>query len=229
MDASRLVPAGSRGARSVDGADWVGWKVRLRGIRPADHRTLAGFDRDSARAADPRVGGYRHWATHRGGAADSGDDFHFAIEALHNRTLVGSIWVQADPSRGRFSYGIGIGPQYRRCGYAADAVTVLLTFMFEQRRYRKCEVSVNGGNFASLALHGELGFREEGRPRDTELLRGAVRYPVLMSITAEQFAAHHPVFAAARGGARSLRGRHWRTRRRGRHWRAEHLRRALPR
>jgi RimJ/RimL family protein N-acetyltransferase len=198
---------------------WVGWKVRLREIRPADRRALTGFDRDSGRD----VGGYRHWAAHRGRAAGSGDDFHLAIETLHNRTLVGSIWVQTDPSSGRFSYGIGIGAQHRRCGYAADAVTILLTFMFEQRGYRTCEVCVNGGNFASLALHGELGFREEGRPRDVELLRGEIRYPVLMGITAERFAAHHPTFTAARGPVRPWRGRHWRTRRRGRHWRIEPL------
>ncbi len=202
--------------RSADPAQqrvgWVGWKVRLRAIRPTDHRTLAGFDR----ADGPRLGGYRHWAAHRG---ISGDDFHFLIETLHNRTPVGSMWVQADPFSGRFSYGIGIGAQHRRCGYAADAVTVLLAYMFEQRRYGRCEVSINGGNFASLSLHGELGFREQGRPRDTELLRGEIRYPVLMTITADQFAAHHPTLAAARGPVRPTRGRHWRTRRRGRHWR----------
>ncbi|MDQ7809499.1 GNAT family N-acetyltransferase [Amycolatopsis sp. A133] len=199
---------------------WAGWKVRLREVRPADHRALIGFDRDSG----PQVGGYRHWATHRGAADGSGDDFHFAIETLHNRTLVGSIWIQADPASGRFSYGIGIGPPYRRCGYAADAVTVLLAFMFEVRRYHKCEVSINGSNFASLALHGELGFREEGRPRDTELRRGEIRYPVLMGITADRFAEHQPAFLAARGPVRPWRGRHWRTPRRGRHWRPEHLR-----
>jgi RimJ/RimL family protein N-acetyltransferase len=207
---------------------WAGWKVRLREVRAADRRTLTGFDRDSARVRDPQVGGYRHWATHRSGVAGSGDDFHFAIETLHNRTLVGSVWVQADPASGRFSYGIGIGPQHRRCGYAADAVTTLLAVMFELRGFRKCEVSVNGGNFASLALHGELGFREEGRMRDTELLRGEIRYPVLMGLTADRFAEHRPAFLAARGPVRPSRGRHWRTPRRGRHWRAEHLRR-LPR
>lgn len=193
--------------------------MRLREIRPADHRTLAGFDRDSARTHDPRVGGYRHWATHRWGAADAGDDVHLAIETLHNRTLVGSIWVQTDPSSSRFSYGIGIGAQHRRCGYAADAATILLTFMFERRRYRRCEVSINGSNFASLSLHGELGFHEECRSRDSELSRGEIKYPVLMAITADQFAAHHPTFTAARGPIRPWRGRHWRTRRRGRHWR----------
>ncbi|WP_433274676.1 GNAT family N-acetyltransferase [Actinosynnema sp. CS-041913] len=198
--------------------------MRLREIGPADHRTLKRFDRDSAGGRDPQVGGYRHWAAHRATAVDPGDDRHLAIETLHGRLLVGSMWVLVDPAGSRFSYGIGIGPQHRRCGYAGDAVTVLLAFMFRQHDYHRCEVSIYGGNFASLSLHGELGFREEGRPRDTELVRGEVRYPVLMGITADEFAAHHPDYAAARGPVGPWRGRHWRTRRRGRHWRTERLR-----
>lgn len=179
--------------------NWVGRKVRLRGIDPADRRTLIGFDRDAS-----QTGGYRHCAAHR--VADAGN---FAIETLRGRRLVGSMSVsQGDP----FSYGIGIGPPHRGCGYAADAIEVLLAFMFGQCGYRKCEVSVYGGNFASLALHGSLGFREEGRLRDTELLRGEIKYPVLMGITAREFAARHLDFAESP----SRRGRHWRGR--GRHW-----------
>ncbi|RJQ86405.1 GNAT family N-acetyltransferase [Amycolatopsis panacis] len=193
-----------------------GSQVRLREVRPADRRTLAGFDR----AAEQEPGGYRHWATHRRGTSPAGDDGHFAIETLRNRTVVGSLWVRADPASGWFSYGVGIGAQHRRCGYAADAVTVLLSYMFEQQCYRKCEVSINGGNFASLALHSELGFREEGRPRDTELLQGEVRYPVLMGLTGDSFAARPSARERRRG----------RTRRRGRHWRiaAPAAHRAIP-
>ncbi|MCE7011500.1 GNAT family N-acetyltransferase [Kibdelosporangium philippinense] len=189
----------------VNGASWAGRKVRLRGIGRADHRTLIGFDRDSAGSHD----GYRHWAVHRSDAPDA-----FAIETRHGGILVGSMCVQTDPVSGWFSYGIGIGARHRRCGYAGDAVTTLLTVMFGQYGYRKCEVSILGGNFASLSLHGGLGFREEGRPRDTELVRGGIKYPVLMGITAAEFDAYpfpSPV--------RPWRGRHWRTRRRGRHWR----------
>ncbi|MBB5957054.1 RimJ/RimL family protein N-acetyltransferase [Saccharothrix tamanrassetensis] len=225
MNTPRLESAGGRSPWWVDGVGWVGGagrvgrKVRLREIGPADRRTLIGFDRDAAGGRDPRIGGYRHWAAHRAEGAGSGDDRHLAIEALHGRMLVGSMWVLTDPAAGRFSYGIGIGAQHRRCGYAGDAVTVLLAFMFGERGYRKCEVGIYGGNFASLSLHGELGFREEGRPRDTELVRGEIRYPVLMGITAGEFAAHHHEYAASSGDVRRWRGRHWRTRRRGRHWR----------
>ncbi|WP_086828115.1 GNAT family N-acetyltransferase [Allokutzneria sp. NRRL B-24872] len=181
----------------------TGHKVRLRDVTPADDRTLRGFDRGAT-----RVGGYRHWAAHR--TDDSGEDVHFAIEALHSQVLVGSLWTTHDEDR--FSYGIGIGAQHRRCGYAGDAITTLLGFMFERHGYGACEVSIHGGNVASLSLHGILGFCEVGRVRDTEVLRGRVNYLVLMRITSAEF--------AERGQReRSRRGRHWRPRR-GRHWQA---------
>ncbi|GAA3806831.1 GNAT family N-acetyltransferase [Amycolatopsis tucumanensis] len=181
----------------------AGRKVRLRVITPADQRRLAGFDREAADTR--RVGEYRHWAAHRAEA-----DFHFAIETLRGGLVVGSLSATEADSPDRFSYGIGIGPQHRRCGYAGDAVITLLRFMFGERGYRKCEVSIYGGNVASLSMHAGLGFREEGRVRDTELSRDGVKYLVLMGITDTEFAEIHPDFPAA-----SSRGRHWRSR--GRH------------
>ncbi|UQS22533.1 GNAT family N-acetyltransferase [Amycolatopsis thermalba] len=181
----------------------AGRKVRLRVVTPADQRRLAGFDREAADTR--RVGEYRHWAAHRAEA-----DFHFAIETLRGGLVVGSLSATEADSPDRFSYGIGIGPQHRRCGYAGDAVITLLRFMFGERGYRKCEVSIYGGNVASLSLHARLGFREEGRLRDTELSRDGVKYLVLMGITDTAFAEIHPDFPAA-----EVRGRHWRPR--GRH------------
>ncbi|MDQ0377383.1 RimJ/RimL family protein N-acetyltransferase [Amycolatopsis thermophila] len=189
--------------RAPDVPSRPGRKVRLREITPADQRRLAGFDREAADTR--RVGEYRHWAAHRAEA-----DFHFAIETLRGGLVVGSLSAtQADLSD-RFSYGIGIGPQHRRCGYAGDAVITLLRFMFGELGYRKCEVSIYGGNVGSLSLHAMLGFREEGRVRDLELSRDGVKYLVKMGITDVEFAEIHPDFPAARE-----RGRHWRPR--GRH------------
>lgn len=177
--------------------DLAGRKVRLREIDPADHHRLVRFDRDAARV--PRGGRYQHWAAHRANAGEIDDNAQFAIETLHSQMLVGSMWtVRTDPHARRFSYGIGIGPQHRRCGYASDAITALLAHMFEQRHYRTCEVGIHASNVASRTLHGRLGFREDGRQHDF----------VRMSISAHRFATLHPTLVTARPG----RGRHWRAR-----------------
>ncbi|MGI8306770.1 GNAT family N-acetyltransferase [Saccharopolyspora hattusasensis] len=170
----------------------VGRRVRLRRVEPADRRTLMRFDRESSREHFPKFDGFRHWAAHRANHPESGDDIQLAIETLHDRTLVGSMFTsQAEPGSGRFSYGIGIGPQHRRRGYADDAISTLLAYMFGRGRYRKCEVGIYDGNLASLALHGKLGFREEGHLRDPEFLCGGAQYLVLMGITATEFVAHN--------------------------------------
>ncbi|WP_340686761.1 GNAT family protein [Amycolatopsis coloradensis] len=202
-------------SRSALEPEQVGRKVRLREVGIRDRRVLMGFDRDMAREATPLLGGgHRHWASHRSGS--SGDDIHFGIETVRGRMLVGSVCtIGADPVTGRFGYGIGIAPRHQRCGYATDAITVLLAHMFGQRGFRKCEVSVYGGNLASLSLHGGLGFREEGRLRDTEVVRGEIKYLVRMGITAEEFAARPVGSLAGLGGRgqhrRPRRGKHWRT------------------
>ncbi|WP_167100191.1 GNAT family N-acetyltransferase [Amycolatopsis granulosa] len=200
MPLPRLGPARDR---SSVAEGMAGRKVRLREVTVADRRTLAGFDRDAAETR--RVGEYRHWAAHRAEA-----DFHFAIETLRGGLVVGSLSATEADVPDRFSYGIGIGPRHRRCGYAGDAVITLLRFMFGVQGYRKCQVSIYGGNVASLSLHARLGFREEGRVRDTELSRDGVKYLVLMGIADTEFAGIHPDFPVERA-----RGRHWRPR--GRH------------
>jgi RimJ/RimL family protein N-acetyltransferase len=201
--------------RSHPAVELTGRKVRLRGIDPADHQRLIRFDRGADRV--PRYGRYQHWAAHRASVAEIDgteiDDAQFAIETLHTRMLVGSMWtVQTDAHARRFSYGIGIGPQHRRCGYASDAITTLLAHMFGERRYRTCEVGIHVRNVASRTLHGRLGFHEESRQRDI----------VRMSLAAHRFAELHPHLTAA-GLARPGRGRHWRPRR-GQHWNPGHLR-----
>lgn len=179
---------GHRASRPTAG--WVGRRVLLRGIEPADRRTLIGFDRESAQEGPPQFDGYRHWAAHRADHLDPGEDLQLAIETRQDRTLVGSLST-SQPEPSTFSYGIGIGPQHRRRGYADDAISTLLGYMFSHRRFIKCEVGIYGCNTASLALHARLGFREEGRLRDPEFLCGGAQYLVLMGITAEEFATRH--------------------------------------
>lgn len=173
---------------------WSGRRVRLRGIEPADWRSFMHFDEHAARAADrthpPRSAeGYRHWAAHRAVQTAPTDEFQLAIETLRDGVLVGSLsTAQADPHAGRFSYGVGIGQQYQRNGYANDAIGILLTFMFGERRYHKCEVGIYGFNEASLALHRKLGFQQEGRLREHEFFGGHYHDLVMMGVTAGEFA-----------------------------------------
>jgi RimJ/RimL family protein N-acetyltransferase len=177
---------------------WSGTKVRLRGIEPGDWQAFMRFDgppstRDGSDLQHLRAAeGYRHWAAHRARQTAPTDDFQLSIETLAGAVLVGSLsTTQIEHRTGRFSYGIGIGREHQRQGYATDAITILLTFMFGERRYHKCQVGIHGSNTASLSLHHKLGFREEGRLRDHEYCGEHHVDSVLMGVTADEFAHRH--------------------------------------
>lgn len=204
---------------SASSVTWVGRKVRLREVTSSDRTALRRFDRDVASKHAPLVGGYQHWAAHRASTTD--EDLQLVIESLRSGLLVGSLsTVRMDSSPGCFSYGIGIAPWYWRCGYAADAITVLLALMFGHRGYRECEISIYGSNFASQSLHARLGFRETGRLDDPGLSHSSFRYLVMMTISAAEFSARHSGIALPLQADSSGRGVHWR-RLRGRHWRSK--------
>jgi len=179
---------------------WTGRKVRLRGVEPEDWQAFRHFDEHSAdmRAADmihrPRSAeGYREWAAEQATRKAAGDEFLLAIETLADRTLVGTLSThRADQRAGRFGYGIAIGHDHQRHGYATDAVIPLLTYMFGERRYHKCEVGIYAFNTASVALHQKIGFQTEGRLRDHEYFAGRHHDLVVMGMTADEFAARHP-------------------------------------
>ncbi|GGV18233.1 N-acetyltransferase [Kitasatospora herbaricolor] len=179
---------------------WTGKRVRLRGIEPEDWQTFRRFDEHSGhqRSVDaihpPRSAeGYRTWTAERAVATPLDNRFQLAVEELRTGELVGALSTDATDLRaGRFRYGIGIVAEHHRRGYAADAVVLLLRFMFGERRFHKCEAGVHAFNDASLALHRRLGFTEEGRLRDHEYFAGRHHDLVLMGMTAQEFAQRHP-------------------------------------
>jgi RimJ/RimL family protein N-acetyltransferase len=178
---------------------WTGERVRLRGIEPDDWAEFHRFDDDTEvqRNADmvhlPRSDAASlQWAEEQSLHKAEKDQFQLAIEALENDTLVGALSTNGTDQRaGRFSYGIAIGRNFHRRGYASDAVVILLRFMFGERRYNKAEAGIYGYNEASIALHEHLGFQHEGRLREHEFLDGAYQDLVLMGITATEFTDRH--------------------------------------
>jgi len=179
---------------------WAGKCVRLRPPEPEDQRVFAQFHEHSTdqrnegiirppiavtelmRAADERA---RH--------DHAPDTFQLTIERTSDGSVVGGIATQnVDTRSGNFSYGLIIGHEHQQHGYATEAITILLTYMFGECRYHKCEVSMYEFNAGSIALHRKLGFVEEGRLREHIYSAGSFHDMIMMGITAKQFAARHP-------------------------------------
>lgn len=175
---------------------WSGEKIRLRGIEPDDWTAFMRFAVDEERMGDllnpPRSAeSFRAWAKEQSAATSDSDCFGLAIEAVDTGETVGAVGSHhADPRAGWFEYGVTIGADHRRKGYAAEAAVTLLRFMFAERRYHKCEARIFAHNEASLTLH-RLGFVEEGRLRDHVFLAGRHHDLVMMGMRADEFAQLH--------------------------------------
>src|SRR5262245_47557643 len=121
-----------------------GRQVRLRAVEIADWEVHYqwDFDTDSARLSS-EIGfpfsqeKTRAWAEAESVRRPENDSFRFQIERLENEELVGTLNIHTcDPRCGTFMYGIAIIPQYRRCGYASEAIWLALRYMFLERRYQ---------------------------------------------------------------------------------------------
>lgn len=179
---------------------WTGKRIRLRGLEPDDWTAFMRFAADEERLGDllnpPRSAeSYRTWAKEQAAAKSDGDRFQLAIEASDTGELVGAVGSHhADPHAGWFEYGITIGADHRRKGYAAEAVELLLSFMFTERRYHKCEARIFAYDEASMALHRRLGFVEEGRLRDRVFLAGRHHDLAILGMLADEFVRLHPMY-----------------------------------
>jgi RimJ/RimL family protein N-acetyltransferase len=176
---------------------WTGKRIRLRGIEPDDWTAYVRFTEDEECLGDllnpPRSAeGFRSWAKEQAAAKSDGDCFQLAIEAVDTGEIVGTIGSHhADARAGWFEYGVTMGADHRRKGYAAEAVVMLLRFMFAERRFHKCGARVFAHNEASLALQRRLGFVEEGRLRDHVFFAGRHHDLVMMGMLADEFAQLH--------------------------------------
>lgn len=114
------------------------------------------------------------------------------VEVLADRAFAGSVTVgETDSRAGRFRTGVEITRAQRRRGYAAEATELVLTYMFAEQRYHKCEVEIHAFNDASYALYRGLGFVEEGRLRQHEFFAGGHHDVLVLGLTADEYWATH--------------------------------------
>jgi RimJ/RimL family protein N-acetyltransferase len=175
---------------------WQGEKVRLRAVEPEDWETYHrdGQDSEAARMGDavhfPRAAEVtRQWAQELSTARPKNDNYRWAIETLDG-VLVGMIGThRCDAHNGTFEYGLGIFREHWRNGYALDAICLVLTHYFRERRYQKVNVHVYAFNEASMRLHEALGFQQEGRLRRMIYTGGEYPDVLVYGMTIEEFDA----------------------------------------
>lgn len=111
----------------------------------------------------------------------------FAIENLNGEYVGGISLHGRNEKNGTFSFGVVINRNYRRKGYAREAVKILLKYGFGERRYQKCNSACVEGNVESVKLHESLGFKQEGIRRRQFFFNGKFYDEILFGLTLEEF------------------------------------------
>ena len=169
--------------------------VRLRAVEPGDWEFHYQWNKDSdvGRNTDeiwfPNSSEQaRAWAEKEAKQGSENDEFRFQIEHLDGQ-LIGTINTHTVNLRnGTFRYGLAIHPEYRRKGYATEAISLVLRFFFSERRYQKVNAEVFSFNEPSIHLHERLGFVLEGRLRRMVYSDGEFHDILLFGLTKEEFA-----------------------------------------
>ena len=175
---------------------FTGKLVRLRAQGPEDLEILKKMDQnrntESDRADDciklPRPQWKLEETFHDRLVRESETEtYRFMIENMEGVT-VGSINAHdVDFRNGTFSYGLGVYEEFRRKGYASEAVILMMRYYFNELRLHKCNVAVWSFNTPSIRLHEHIGFVHEGVMREVYYTDGRYYDDILFGMTQEEF------------------------------------------
>lgn len=177
---------------------WQGKRVRLRSHEPGDWENYWLWDQDSeserkdGNLSFPRSQErMKHWTQEEAVRKQEGNNWNFLIENNEGK-VVGRIGSHdRDPHVGHFGYGLAISKEYRRKGYASEAVLLLLRYFFQELRYQKVTIQAASFNEDSIGLHEHLGFQLEGRIRRAGFTKGQYVDVLNYGLTVEEFEEKH--------------------------------------
>ncbi len=117
-----------------------------------------------------------------------------AIRRVQDDTFVGRISYFNVNSRNRSAeIGYLIGPGYRGNGYAADALVLLLDYLFNNLKLNRVHAQTGAFNAASISLLERHGFKLEARLRQHHEVDGTLYDDLIYGILANEFAMSRPV------------------------------------
>ncbi len=114
--------------------------------------------------------------------------FHvFSVRRVEDDELLGRV-TYFDLNRRNLAVEIGFltGPQFQRQDYTAEAVDLLLKYLFDDLKLNKVMAQTAEFNAAAIALLTKLGFKQDGRLRQHHTLEGKLYDDLLFSILAEE-------------------------------------------
>lgn len=117
------------------------------------------------------------------------DTYRFAIETNSENRFIGDCSItDVDWKNSVASIGMFIGAkEYRGKGYGADAINILIDFIFKQMNLNKIRLIVYSFNKTAIDFYKKHGFKVEGIMRE-EIFRNNDRYDkIAMGMLKEEY------------------------------------------
>ncbi len=111
---------------------------------------------------------------------------HFGIR-LKVGDLVGASMMKLDLKNKSCEIAYWIGRDYRRKGYAREAVRLMLDFAFNRLKLNRVQADSLASNDASLGLLNSLGFTKEGTRRQRLYHNGAFIDDITLSLLKSEY------------------------------------------
>lgn len=173
---------------------WEGERVRLRALEPDDAAFFFELQGDTERnrlldslPPPSSLAALEVWIREQSQKELENDVFQWLIESKTGERAGSIVTHTCNPRNGTFSYALDIAAGARRKCYAAEAVSLVLRYYFEELRYQKVHIGVQSDNEASIALHRKLGFRLEGTQERMIFQQGTYLDLLLFGLSAEDF------------------------------------------
>ncbi len=125
------------------------------------------------------------WIGRHQSIRDNGLAIFYAIDLKESSELIGSIGIDADHIHSRATLGYWIGREYWNRGYATEASSIMLEYVFNVMKFHKVDSHLFSRNEASGRVLEKLGMKREGLLREHILKSGSwediIEYGILNS------------------------------------------------
>jgi RimJ/RimL family protein N-acetyltransferase len=116
------------------------------------------------------------------------EETDFFIEGKDGRRI-GGMWHfnVLHPAGNQLEIGYFMVPSERRKGYCAEAVNIMVDYLFLSKNVGRIQAQTDVRNIGSQKVLEKTGFKMEGTVRKTFFLRGQFRDSILYSILKEEW------------------------------------------
>lgn len=176
--------------------DLQGERIRLRLYCEPDRQQLLPLFQDPNSLALYLPGGWRLFQEDslRGLLEDWQDgqqNWLFVIERRSDSVCLGMVNLDGlDLVQRAVEVGIALLPDFRRMGYAKEAMEVALEYLFESRQLHRVTAHIHAWNEASQGLFSALGFQREGAYRERIYRMGRYWDELCFGLLEQEYRAH---------------------------------------